>query len=1183
MSRALLAVVTAWLFLQPGVARPLAAGSPLAFFKNYFLTGDYLVGGSSVWRQGINGRAAAEIEISGAPAGADIVAAFLYVQTAEAVQWSGIDHATFNGVSLGPGDGSFARALNWDAGTYPCWAEWDPRRRIVTYRADVLRFLPIGADGKTSANGIHTIEVPDDGSAYPDIDEAPESWGGMGPRAVGAALVVVYRNSSSPFKAIVIHDGGYSTLATQTMDLTIDGFYQASSDPQAKMTPIVGNGLPFRSQQVSLNGQLVAVGPFSGSAGPRWDVPTFANLPVQPGASSADLRVETPWVNDINCLALSAVVFSTGVQDSDGDGLLDVWEASDQPVLDPNGQALPNLKAMGADPFVKDLFIEIAYMYIDDDPVHGSPSYGGVPKPAHSHLPSHEVLRRVGDAFANAPTGRINVHFDVGEGYPFGEADPYIIRGAGLARGGAAIDERVTVCTGAPGDPPDVCQFSAYPGTVGWKTGFQFLRDEVLAGPPIDVSGEDPCEVAGAGCVRRFDRNRKDIFRFALFAHAIGLPQSESPLDPGFHVPRTATGVGDFPGGDLMVTLGAFADVDGLPVGTPFMQASTLMHELGHGLERRHGGEALELNCKPTYLSVMNYLYQLRGLVDDGGVPHLDFSRDAFPGMTVDETALVDGSVAMMPYRIGWYAPLATSYLASIAGPVSKHCNGSPLLPTDVPMIRVDARTSAAPIDWKADGVLDVTPFEQDVNFNGRITNLDASPEQHRGSDDWSNIVMNQVGSRRTAGGLFIDAQGRPAVGPLSLDTGRGDLGRGDLGRGDLGRGDLGRGDLGRGDLGRGDLGRGDLGTLFGRGDLGRGDLGGGDLFQGNPAEPWGEIDFVTAVDLAKAPPNQFSACVIGETCAGVVVPRHRVRLEWTSPNIGGVAQYEVLRIPGADLTPAAVATAVSVGQLNAVPGQSVYTLIDGTLLPDGQAFTYFTRARYADGILSDPSNVVTIVAVSDPPIAVDDSYATDQGTALVVPAPGVLGNDQDPDGGGPLSAVLVSGPSHGTLLLDPDGSFVYTPAAGFHGTDAFTYRAVDGARQSAPATVSIAVNPVVTDYVFVGVKNVPPGRATIKAGSTIPMQWRFSDGSTVVDSAHVDHVVTVRGPLPDGPVRTFTNPAAGNSGFRYSKGSRTWRFNLQTSDPNGKHFAEGTYEVTIVPTTPGFASSPVFEIRLRR
>ena len=46
------------------------------------------------------------------------------------------------------------------------------------------------------------------------------------------------------------------------------------------------------------------------------------------------------------------------------------------------------------------------------------------------------------------------------------------------------------------------------------------------------------------------------------------------------------------------------------------MQASTLMHEWGHNFGRRHGGDLGEPNCKSQYLSVMNYLYQLRGLPD---------------------------------------------------------------------------------------------------------------------------------------------------------------------------------------------------------------------------------------------------------------------------------------------------------------------------------------------------------------------------------------------------------------------------------------------------------------------------------------------------------------------------------------------------------------------------------------
>ena len=50
---------------------------------------------------------------------------------------------------------------------------------------------------------------------------------------------------------------------------------------------------------------------------------------------------------------------------------------------------------------------------------------------------------------------------------------------------------------------------------------------------------------------------------------------------------------------------------------------------------------------------------------------------------------------------------------------------------------------------------------------------------------------------------------------------------------------------------------------------------------------------------------------------------------------------------------------------------------------------------------------------------------------------------------------------ANGTLTLNPDGAFAYTPAANFNGPDSFTYRASDGSAQSSPATVTITVSPV--------------------------------------------------------------------------------------------------------------------------
>src|SRR5439155_10629535 len=102
----------------------------------------------------------------------------------------------------------------------------------------------------------------------------------------------------------------------------------------------------------------------------------------------------------------------------------------------------------------------------------------------------------------------------------------------------------------------------------------------------------------------------------------------------------------------------------------------------------------------------------------------------------------------------------------------------------------------------------------------------------------------------------------------------------------------------------------------------------------------------------------------------------------------------------------------------------------------------------------------ITVTAVNDAPVAVNDSYTTAEDTTLNVAAPGVLANDGDVDGD-PLTAILISGPTHGTLTSNSDGSFTYTPALNYNGTDSFTYKANDGTADSGVATVTIAVTAV--------------------------------------------------------------------------------------------------------------------------
>jgi hypothetical protein len=93
------------------------------------------------------------------------------------------------------------------------------------------------------------------------------------------------------------------------------------------------------------------------------------------------------------------------------------------------------------------------------------------------------------------------------------------------------------------------------------------------------------------------------------------------------------------------------------------------------------------------------------------------------------------------------------------------------------------------------------------------------------------------------------------------------------------------------------------------------------------------------------------------------------------------------------------------------------------------------------------------------PPVAVDDSFPVVEDLPLPQAAPGILGNDTDP-GGDALSALLATGPAHGSVKLRPDGGFTYTPAADYNGPDAFTYKAQNTSGLTSDiATVSLTVS----------------------------------------------------------------------------------------------------------------------------
>jgi hypothetical protein len=90
------------------------------------------------------------------------------------------------------------------------------------------------------------------------------------------------------------------------------------------------------------------------------------------------------------------------------------------------------------------------------------------------------------------------------------------------------------------------------------------------------------------------------------------------------------------------------------------------------------------------------------------------------------------------------------------------------------------------------------------------------------------------------------------------------------------------------------------------------------------------------------------------------------------------------------------------------------------------------------------------------PPVAVDDAATVAAGASLVVPAPGVLANDIDLLD--VLTAFPFGAPAHGTLSLEPDGAYRYTPAPGYVGADSFTYVARDRRGGESLATVRLTI-----------------------------------------------------------------------------------------------------------------------------
>jgi hypothetical protein len=177
-------------------------------------------------------------------------------------------------------------------------------------------------------------------------------------------------------------------------------------------------------------------------------------------------------------------------------------------------------------------------------------------------------------------------------------------------------------------------------------------------------------------------------------------------------------------------------------------------------------------------------------------------------------------------------------------------------------------------------------------------------------------------------------------------------------------------------------------------------------------------------------------------------------------------------------------------------------SFIDTEELPDGVEFFYAVRAELTGEELSPLSDPVGETAVNVPPVAANDTYFTDMNVPVTIAAAGVLANDtQDDDS--PLTSRRVrertGGPAHGTLTLNENGSFTYTPNAGFFGEDHFSYTADNGRWSGDTAVLLSGPSNAATVTIHVIKPNVAPvcsnnATATVITGGSVTLTTNCTD-----------------------------------------------------------------------------------------
>ncbi|SPE28736.1 exported hypothetical protein [Candidatus Sulfotelmatomonas gaucii] len=725
------------------------AANQLSLLNNYFVTGDYVSAGVNLRGMGKGGIATGAITISNTgpnsvPDGADILAAYLYWETVENTSSPSTTSATFMGYTI----------TGQQIGSDQLYTDDGLSGTLRVYRADVNTYIPVGANGIRYASGTFNVSLPDGGGTALPLSE-------------GASLVVIYRvlSPNFPLKSVVIYDGSaIPTAATGALSQTVQGFYDAvgGASGTGEVTNIFGGG--------------------------GWN----------DSASSVTLGQPSQYTETLNAgNAYAAVILSTPVNNRSSDGILDAWKIG-PPAGDPHaGQ--PGYYDVKTGSWVglpgavlgeKDLFVQLDYMcsallqdgtcdftqenlYPSPDADGNDPlamvtqAFASMSPPIHLHLEignpiledkctdsgqlcefpnepgvvswdsSLEISKVWPRNFASCATGG-----DCTARFPYGQKDSYhyVLFGFSLAipawntRYGTLISIAVSGATTTITTADRGTGINACPKRVT-ITG-------VLGMPSLDGVYDT------TGCP---DTKTIQIATPAGVTSGWNYPLNDPLPEPVIGLTSgtvtSISGYSDLGGSDSAVTLGLWETAPNQDMSKRAnVIAGTLYHEIGHTLGLTHGGlyydthgsyiPIFDVNCKPNYQSVMNYLFQLDGLGPNGTVAYSNQTLESLNGPDWNVTSLTDGSgtAATIPTS-AWYVPYTSG--TTTASAATLHCDGTPI-GTDAPYYRVDGPIAPISPAW-TDG--------QNITYDGV-----APTAPLRGYNDVTNIDLRQVGA---TGGEF--------------------------------------------------------------------------------------------------------------------------------------------------------------------------------------------------------------------------------------------------------------------------------------------------------------------------------------------------------------------------------------------------------------------------------------------